>query len=339
MNIAITAIEYYLPTRLLTNRDLAKQYPDWTVDKIYEKTGINNRHITKTGETAYDLALKAAKKLFNTGVISPSEIDFILLATQSPDYILPTTACILQDALGIPKTSGALDFNLGCSAYIYGLALSKSLINSQIAKNVLLIMSETYSKHINPLDKSARTIFGDAAAASLISTNGFNIGNFDLGTDGSGKDALIIPSGGARLQKSEKTAIEINDNGSIRSSNDLYMDGPEIFSFTIRTVPQTIKKCLEKNHLTFADIDLFVFHQANKFMLDYLRKKIKISPEKFYMNMSDIGNTVSASIPIALKRAITENKIKPGDKIMLVGFGVGLSWGSTIITATKEWLS
>lgn len=332
MNIGIKAIEYVLPEKILTNEELSDMYKDWTADKILEKTGIAARHVTSEGEFASDLAEKAAKKLFASGVVLPAEIDFILLATQSPDYLLPTTACILQDRLGIPQTAGALDFNLGCSAYIYGLAMAKSLINTGIARQVLLLTAETYTKYIHPLDKSTRTIFGDAASATLICKEGHAIGDFDLGTDGSGKDALIVPSGGTRLAKSELTTKEIDDNGSIRSLDNLFMDGTDVFNFTIKVVPQSVENILKKHNLTLEEIDLFVFHQANKFMLDFLKKKIKIPDEKFYVNMKDIGNTVSATIPIALKRADEEGRLNKGDKVLLIGFGVGLSWGSTIIT-------
>ncbi len=333
MNIGIIAIEYYLPEKTISNYYLSSIYGDWTPEKILAKTGIESRHIASSEECASDLAEKAALKLFKTGVVSPSNIDFVLLSTQSPDYKLPTTACILQDRLGIPQTSGALDYNLGCSAYIYGLALAKSLINTGIAKNVLLLAAETYSKYIHPLDKSNRTIFGDAGAATLISCWGHSIGDFDLGTDGNGKDVLIVPSGGSRLPSSIETAKEFEENNSVRSKNDLYMDGTEVFNFTIRVVPTSIKKVLEKNNLVFEDIDLFVFHQTNKFMLDFLRKKIKIPEDKFYVNMKDVGNTVSATIPIALRRAEEEGRLSNGDKVLLIGFGAGLSWGSTII----EW--
>jgi 3-oxoacyl-[acyl-carrier-protein] synthase-3 len=217
-----------LPEKILTNEELSKVYKDWSEDKIFAKTGIKSRHVISEGECASDLAEKAAIKLFESGVIKPEDIDFILLATQSPDYQLPTTACILQDKLGIPQTVGALDFNLGCSAYIYGLALAKSLINTGIANNVLLLTAETYTKHIHPMDKSTRTIFGDAGAATLICDCEGSIGNFDLGTDGNGYKSLIIPTGGARYSRSENTAIEFEEVGSIRSADNLYMNGIDI---------------------------------------------------------------------------------------------------------------
>lgn len=335
MSSCISSISIYLPDKILSNEELAVIYKDWTAEKIFDKTGIKTRHIATEGECVSDLAEKAALKLFEENNIKPEDIDFILLATQSPDYLLPTTACMLQDRLGIPQTAGAFDFNLGCSAYVYGLAVAKSLVGTNIAKNVLLIMTETYSKHIHPMDKSTRTIFGDGAAATLVSHSDVNkIGEFVLGTDGSGAKNLIITAGGVRVQKSEETKIEHQDeDGCIRTSENIYMNGPEIFNFTIKVVPKTVMEVLQKNKLTIEDIDLFVFHQANKFMLDYLRKKIKLPVEKFYINLTETGNTVSASIPIALKKAEQEGKLKKGDKVMLVGFGVGLSWGATII----EW--
>lgn len=331
MAIGIKAIEYVLPEKILTNEDLSILYGDWTTEKILAKTGIEFRHVVSGEECASDLAERAAQKLFASGIVLPKDIDFILLATQSPDYQLPTTACLLQERLEISQSAGALDFNLGCSAYIYGLAVAKSLIHTGIAKNILLIMAETYTKHIHPLDKSTRAIFGDAAAATLICDGGHEICEFDLGTDGSGKEALIIQAGGARIPRSELTAEAKEDGGFIRAQDNLYMDGAEVFSFTIRVVPQSVKNILKKHELIIDDVDLFVFHQANKFMLDFLRKKINIPQEKFYVNMQDIGNTVSASIPIALKRAEEEGRLHKGDTIMLVGFGVGLSWGATII--------
>jgi 3-oxoacyl-[acyl-carrier-protein] synthase-3 len=331
--VKISKIAYYLPEKIVSNEELAVLYPGWTAEKIFEKTGIKQRHIADQRETAGDLAENAARKLFEEYQISPLIIDFILLATQSPDYFLPTTACILQSKLGIPTTAGALDFNLGCSAYIYGLSLAKGLIASGIAKNVLFLTSETYSKHIHPMDKSVRTIFGDGAAATLVSESEDSmINEFVLGTDGSGYDKLIVHTGGMRKARDRQSAQEMtDDSGNIRSHDHLFMDGAEIFNFTLEKVPVLVKQTLEKNKLTMDQIDLFVFHQANKFMLDTLRKVTQIPRDKFYVNMEDTGNTVSSTIPIALHRAVRDGKLKKNMKVMLVGFGVGLSWGSVVI--------
>jgi len=323
MQAKIKAISYYLPKQILDNKRINDHFPEWSIDKISSKTGIYERHIADDNEFASDMAVKSALKLFDEYNISPNDIDFILLCTQSPDYFLPTTACLIQNRLNIPTTAGALDFNLGCSGYIYGLALAKGLINSKIAKNILLITSETYSKFIHPNDKSNRTIFGDGAATTLISTEGFaDILDFELGTDGNGGENLIVKNGACRYPISN----EIDDN--------LYMNGSEIFNFTSQAIPPLIESTLNKNNLTLENTDLFIFHQANKYMLNHLRKKIGIPENKFYIHIEKCGNTVSSTIPIALKEAINENKIK--GNIMLTGFGVGYSWGSCILKINKQ---
>ncbi len=326
MKASIKALAYYLPKTIVTNEELVADFPEWTVDKIADKVGVNNRHIADD-ETISSMAIKAAKKLFQENPsIMREDIDFILVCTQSPDYFLPSTACIVQDKLGIPKTCGAFDFNLGCSGYEYGLATAKGYIAAGIANNVLLITAEAYNKHIHPRDKGNRTIFGDAATATLISTDGFaEIGDFVLGTDGSGAENLIVKTGGmASPEKANDLAFD--ENGNPRSSDYLYMNGAEIFNFTLRVVPKMVRQTLEKNGLSNDDINLYVFHQANRFMLSHLRKKLKISEDKFFINMAEIGNTVSSTIPIALKDAQNAGLIK--GNILIAGFGVGLSWGA-----------
>lgn len=333
----IAHISYFLPEKTLTNDDLAIEYEsNWNSKKIYKKTGIKSRHIATT-ETTSQLAARAAEKLFSESGFPKEKIDFLLLCTQSPDYFLPTTACIVQDILGLPTSCGAFDFNLGCSGFVYGLAIAKGLIAGGMAKDVLLLTVETYTKYIHPKDKSVRTIFGDGAAATLITHeegDPCKICEFVFGTDGKGASNLIVPAGAMAMPKSEETAEEtVDEQGNVRSLNNLYMNGPEIFNFTLDIVPDTVKSLLAKAKLSMDDIDLFVFHQANKFMLDSLRDKIGIPEEKFYLNMEDKGNTVSATIPIAMKDALDEGRIRRGDKLMLVGFGVGYSWAGCIV----EW--
>ena len=333
MNSKIFPIAYHLPAGLLTNDELARLYEGWSADKIFKKTGIRTRHIAAPGECASDLAEQAARALFQEFSISPDEIDFILFATQSPDYLLPTTACMLQQRLGIPITAGALDFNLGCSAYVYGLALAKGLCAGRIARNVLLLVGETYSQHIHPQDKSVRTIFGDGAAATLIRQQDLSrIGEFVLRTDGRGAPSLMIPAGGARLPLGQTPWPEqTDDSGNVRTQAHLFMDGPAIFEFTISAIPQLLRDTLAANQLQTEQIDLFVFHQANRYMLDFLRKKLNLPEDRFYINLEDCGNTVSATIPIALKRAAEEGRLQPGQRVLLAGFGVGLSWGGVIL--------
>ena len=301
-------IANYFPRSTLTNDGLAARFPEWSAEKIFAKTGIASRHVAGDEDTL-SLAECVCRKLFAESEVDVSQIDFILLCTQSPKYRLPSTACLLQDRLGISKAAGALDYDLGCSGFIYGLALAKGLVRGGIAKNVLLVTAETYTKYIGEMDKSTRTIFGDGAAATLIDEGvAGRIGEFVLGTDGSGADKLIL-----------------------REGENLFMDGPEIFNFTLEVVPKTIDEVCAKNGIARDEVDLFVFHQANKFMLDTIRKVTGLPRDKFYVNLEDTGNTVSSTIPIALKCAESEGKLRAGMKVMVLGFGVGLSWGGTIV--------
>jgi 3-oxoacyl-[acyl-carrier-protein] synthase-3 len=332
MTAFIKAISYYLPEKELHNGELSSIFPEWHVEKIANKIGIETRHIAAEDEFASDMAVAAANKLFADHGIDPAAIDFILYCTQSPDYFLPSTACIIQHRLNLPVSAGALDFNLGCSGFVYGLALAKGLIVAGIAKHILLITSETYSKFIHPKDKGNRTIFGDAAAATLISTIGFaSIGEFELGTDGKGADNLMVKQGAIRYP--EKSAETLQDGfGNKRSGAKLHMDGPEIFSFTSAIVPTLITRTLAKNLTAKGDIEQFILHQANQYILEHLRKKLAINHEHFFIYMAKVGNTVSSSIPIALYEAMNQKKEIQGTKYLLAGFGVGYSWGGTVIT-------
>ena len=327
----IKGISYYLPEKIVTNEDLIEEFPEWSVDKIAKKVGVYSRHIAGENETAGDMAEKAALKLFDEYKISPNEIDFVLLCTQSPDYFLPSTACILQNRLGIPMTAGALDYNLGCSGCVYGLAMAKGLIAGGIAKNILLLTAETYNKYLHPSDKSNRSIFGDGAAACLISTEGFaKIGEFSLGTDGSGAENLILETGAARKKKvTGKNTVD--EDGHQKYDDYLYMNGSAIFNFTLDAVPTMLKKILEKNHLEKKQIDYFVFHQANKFMLNTIRKICVLPKEKFYVNLEETGNTVSSTVLIGLKQCLDTGTINKNMRVMVSGFGVGLSWGGTVL--------
>lgn len=328
----IKAISYYLPEKVVSNEELLKEFPEWSVDKVAQKVGVDSRHLAATDETAGDMAEKAARKLFEEYQIDPKSIDFLMLCTQSPDYFLPTTACVLQDRLGIPTSAGAFDYNLGCSGCVYGMAIAKGLIAAGIAENVLLLTAETYNKYLHPMDKSNRSIFGDGAAACLISTEGFaEIGELSLGTDGSGYRHLIVGTGASR-QKTATGIESTDDDGHVRREDYLYMDGSAIFNFTLDTVPAMMKDIMSKNALEKDDIDYYVFHQANKFMLNTIRKVCALPKEKFYVNLEETGNTVSSTVLIGLKDCLDKSIIQKDMKVMISGFGVGLSWGGTILT-------
>lgn len=330
---AISAIAYHLPPATLTNEDIARGHPDWSVEKIYDKTGIACRHIAAPEETPSDLGVEAARKLFASGACGPEDIDLLVFCTQTPDYALPTTACLIQDRLGIPTTCAAFDFNLGCSGFVYGLSIIKGMLENGLASKALLITAETYSKWIHDDDRSVKTIFGDGAAATLIeltdSPDGREpIGPFVFGTDGSGYERLIVHESGAR-RLDEETRQSLPEGCR---PGYLYMDGPEIFSFTIRTVPRTVKALLEKAGCVIDDVDIFIFHQANSYILEHLRKRCKIPAEKFIINMKNCGNTISSTLPIALKDISDSGMLKPGMTVAIVGFGVGYSWAAATIT-------
>ena len=335
MKARIRAIEYTLPERRLTNEELSRQFPEWSVDKIEAKTGIHTRHIAAEGQCSSDLAVDAARALFERHAIDPATVDFLILCTQSPDYFLPTTACVVQARLGLPKRVGAIDVNQGCSGFVYGLSLAKGLIESGQAKVVLLITAETYSKFIHPRDKSVRTLFGDAAAATLVEAVDADrdlIGPFIFGSDGSKAEMLMVPQGGCRAPLTGAMPPEITDkSGNVRSAANLYMDGAGIYQFTLAAVPEAVASLLTLSGRTQDSVDRFVFHQANKFMLDSLRNRLKIPQERFIEHYRDVGNTVSCTIPIALAEAQRDGRLPKTGSIMLVGFGVGLSWSACML--------
>jgi 3-oxoacyl-[acyl-carrier-protein] synthase III len=329
----IDKIAVHFPDCVLDNEELSRLYEGWSADKIYAKTGIRQRHVVQPGECASDLAVAAAEKVLTSS--DRAEVDFILFCTQTPDYLLPTTACLIQHRMKLSTRCGAVDFNLGCSGYVYGLGMAQSLIQGGLATKVLFLVADTYSKYIHPGDKSVRTIFGDAGAATLLSAHSpSRLHSFVLGTDGSGAEQLMVRTGGARHPRTEKAAEPtVDESGNVRDPNCLYMNGPEIFNFTLRSVPTLVNAVLAKAGLQLAEIDSFVFHQANAYMLEHLRRKLRIPSERFEICLEKCGNTVSATIPIALDAAIRAGRIKPGMKILLAGFGVGFSWGGCIL----EW--
>lgn len=328
MGAILKAIEYVYPENKVTNGNLSIQFPDYDFTKFEKKVGIKNRYWVDENETALDLAIKACEKLFLR--VDKDMIDYVLYCTQSPEYFLPSTACILQDKLKLSKNIGSLDFNLGCSGFTYGVSLVKGLINSGQAKNVLLVTAETYSKYLHPQDRSNRAIFGDAATATLISSyDKEGVGEFLFGTDGSGFDKLIVRNGGSKFSFDQAAPEIVYGTNNTYTDNHLYMNGPEVFNFTNEVIPNFTKEILEKNNVTTEDVNQFVFHQANAFMLNFMRKRLKIASENFFIDLEDGGNTVSCTIPIALKKY--SETIEKETTIAIVGFGVGLSWSGGLI--------
>lgn len=327
----IKAIAYNLPEGILTNAEIARDFPEWTEEKIEKKIGIKQRHIVRDGETASDIAIGAAEKLFAETGFDREQIDYLIFVSQSPDYHLPTTACIIQTKLGLSHNLTVLDINLGCNGFVAGLSVAKAVVVAGQSKNVLLLTGETYSKYMHERDKSNRTIFGDGAAATLVSTEGIaEIGEFVIGTDGEGAENLIVKTGGAR-QPEPANDLKFDEFGNPRSSDNLYMDGPAILNYSLDSIPQLVADVLAKNGLTMEDIDLHVYHQANIFLANLERRKLRIDKEKYYCNIENVGNTVSSTIPIGLRMAMDDGVLHSGMKVLSVAQGLGYTWGGMVL--------
>ncbi len=328
MKAYIKEITYVLPSNIEENPK----------NRLTKKTGILSRHICTEDEIASDLALRAAEKLLGNEIDRKS-IDFLILCTQSQDYYLPTTACILQDKLDLSTDCGAFDYNLGCSGYIYGLSMAKGLVESGQAENVLLLTAETYSKYINPKDNTVYPLFGDAATATLVkgyAEEESGLEGFVLGTNGAGHQNLIVPVGGMKNREAKTEVEETTDEyGNYRTNRNLYMHGSAISDFALDVVPKTVDKILLKTSMKKTDIDYYVFHQANKFMLQFLQMKCDLLDYPYWNDVKEYGNTVSCSIPIALVDMMRANRDKKVNKVMSIGFGVGLSWGGCVIDMSK----
>lgn len=329
----IKHISYSVPKQTFSNSDYFEVFPETQSNPNLDKIGIENRHIA-VKELASDLAVDAANKLFIEHNVNPSEIDFVIFCAQEFDFYTPTTACVIQNRLNIPTHAGALDINLGCSGFVYCVGVAKGLIEAMGVKNVLLLTSSTLTKKIHALDKSSRYVFGDGAAATLISKSNLDgIGPFLMGTEGKEHEKIIVTDGGARNPITTTSSNLITDDyGNSHSNETFFMNGASIFVFALKTVPKLVFDLLEKSQLEKEEIDLFVFHQANEFLLRTLQRKLNIPDEKFFIYMKEVGNTVSSTIPIAMYHAIKSEKVKSGQKVMIVAFGVGLSWAGTIIT-------
>jgi 3-oxoacyl-[acyl-carrier-protein] synthase-3 len=329
---AIGPIAVHFPERSENIETLRAEFPEWDIDLIYRKTGINTRYIARPDETASDLGVAAAEKLLNENHIDRSTIDFLLFCTQTPDYPLPTSACMMQDRLGLPTTIGALDFNLGCSGYTYGLSLAQGLIVSGAARRVLLVTGETYSKYIDREDRSLRTIFGDAAAATLLdAVERPSLSGFSFGTDGKGADLLMLTQHGVR-----EGALALKPRKRHRWPSSLYMDGPDLIFFTLETVPALIADVLKRTGTRAEEIDIYLMHQPTRMLLERLRETLKIDERKMPMVLDGCGNTVSSTIPIVIGELRKQGRLKPGALTMMIGFGVGLSWAGCLWRETWD---
>jgi 3-oxoacyl-[acyl-carrier-protein] synthase-3 len=325
MGLIIDKIRIHLPERVLSNTILAAEF-NISEEEILKRTGIETRYLAAENETASDLAFVAAKKLLASDPHLSSKIDFLIFCSDCFDYVAPATSCILQDRLKLPQTTACIDLPYGCSGFVYGLGIANGLLHSGMAKTILFLTCDSSTKTLNPKNFEQRSLFSDGAAAILLTKNDAPANNFIFGTDGSGAHDLYIEGSAFRAPLDKYFKRE-----STVPYGEMVMNGANIFSFALKTVPALVNDTLKKNSLNFEDIDLFIFHQANGFILETLRRKMNIPKEKFYTNIKDYGNTVASTIPIALYTAEQEKVLKKGMKVLVAGFGVGNSWAATVI--------
>lgn len=335
MKACIAGIEIDLPQRVVKNADLAREHPDWDMDKIAQHTGVFERHVCADGETALDIGQRASERLLERLNVAPNDVGGVIFCTQTPDHLVPGNAGLLQDRLGLPTSIPAFDITHGCSGYVYGLFIAKSLIMSGAVKSILLINADSYVRLLHPDDRSTVTLMGDGGAASLIfaSDEGAGeIGEFSVGTDGGKAGIFMIEAGGARVPRSAETCRPIVDSsGSVRTAEHVKMDGPGVIAFSHKRVPQAVKDLLSKSGHSMEAVDLVVPHQASGIALEFIRRWLKLPAEKCTCTISDVGNLVSASIPVALRKEELSGRLRPGMKVMLVGYGVGLNWGACMV--------
>lgn len=319
-----------VPSTRVDNRAPHPAISPEDLQKIIKTTGIEARRVAPDGMCTSDLCLAAAERLLQDVGWARDSVDTLIFISQSGDYLLPATACLLQQRLGLPKTCNALDINLGCSGYAYGLWVASGLIASGASKRLLLLVGEISTRRANTLDRSVSLLFGDAGTATALEASpGAAPWSFTLGTDGSGAEHLVIPAGGCRVLPSERTlALQDAGDGSKRSLGDVAMNGVEVFVFTTREVPPLVRTALAESSLTVENVDAVVFHQANEFMLKHVAKSLKLPWTKVPLTLKEFGNTSSATIPLTLTEGLGPQLRERSLKLVLAGFGVGLSWGA-----------
>lgn len=324
-------VTYLLAPHVLTNTVLAERFPAFTEDQILKNTGISQRYAIEPGTIASDFAAACGTYFFEEFPVDKTSIDFLVFCSEAPDYVGPATSCIIQHKLGLPTNIGTLDLAFGCSGYTYGLSISKALIESGMASNILFITTDIPTSVLPPGDPMLHFLFSDGASASLISAkpSGPQIGNFAFGTDGSGESSLRVRNS-AISEPKDHAWLDNPQNEGLRIGR-MEMDGEAIFSFSLREVPQLVEQILDKNRCTMEDIDLFIFHQASSIILKSLKRKLRIPDNRFFSNLAEVGNTVSASIPVAYTEAVKQGKITKGMKVLIAGFGIGYSWSGTVI--------
>lgn len=331
----LNSIDFELAKNCITNTLLCAQYPEYTPEMIFKNSGIKQRFAVDKGTVCTDFAAEIVNPLLDKRQINRTEIDFLIYCTEAPDYIAPASSTVLHKKLRLPSTCGTFDVQFGCSGYTYGLLLAKSLIESGLAKKILFVTADLPTEGISDEDVALRFLFSDAVSMSVISdtAQGLAIGNFEKGTDGNGETALFVANSGFKTPRNQGW---FTDNATKNLPvGRMTMDGLKVFRFSLDVVPMLVEETLKKNNLSHENIDLFVFHQASNIILKSLQRKLKIADSKIFNNIEKNGNTVSASIPIALKEALEKGIIKKNMNIMIVGFGIGFSWSATVLNTTE----
>jgi 3-oxoacyl-[acyl-carrier-protein] synthase-3 len=331
-NVRIAGISACVPKHTEENADFPLLSPEER-RRVIESTGIARRHIVSNEQCTSDLCFSAAEALLEELQWSRDSVEAVLLVTQTPDYTLPATAVLLQDRLRLPRTTLALDINLGCSGYVYGLQVLASLLSAGGLKRGLLLVGDTSSKIISARDRSVATLFGDAGSASAVEfVAGTGAMHFDFGSDGSGFEAIMITHGGQRNPVNEQSLAPVDyGEGVERNKCQLLLDGMEVFNFSIREVPKTVRQAMAMAGKTIGDIDALVLHQANRFMNELIRKKMQLPAEKVPYSLAEFGNTSSASIPLTIVSGLRERMTTSAMSLVLCGFGVGLSWATVCV--------
>lgn len=321
--VGITGVGMAVPERVVTNADL-EQIVDTSDEWIFTRTGIRERHISEPGEATSDYAVKAARKAMAMAGVTPEQVDLIIVGTVTPDMPFPSTACIVQDALGATRAA-AFDMSAACPGWLYGVVMAQQTIASGMYNCALVIGAELLSKLVDWEDRSTCVLFGDAAGAAILQpvSEGRGILASVLGSEGAGACHLQMPAGGSRLPASAETVAN--------RLHYIKMDGTEVFKFAVRVMNEASVEVMKKAGIEREDLDLLIPHQANIRIIDGAMKRLKLGPEKVVVNLDRYGNTSSASIPVALTEALTEGRVKDGDELVLVSFGAGLVWAAVAL--------
>jgi 3-oxoacyl-[acyl-carrier-protein] synthase-3 len=335
-NIGISAMAGAVPKQIIKNRDYTAHFDEALVKDIIDKTGVEERRFASEGQTASDLCFAAAEQLFEDNQIDKSEVDILLFVSQTPDYRMPATSVTLQHRLGLSKSTAAFDISLGCSGFVYGLSVAYAYANMPGIRKVLLLDGETRSKVYHPKDRKTGFIFGDAGVAAIIEKQEVGHSFFSLNSDGSKSDLIKIDAGGYRNPSNEESIKEkvVDEHGNIRTDEHGYMNGADVFNFVLREIPKNIRQTLSLANTSMEELDFYVFHQANKFMNDYLAKKLKLDSSKVPSTIQKYGNTSSVSIPITIVDQL-KGQLHSPKKLLLCGFGVGMSWATAVIPTNQ----